>query len=470
MHAEPRRTAAGPRDSRILIVDDDEHLRGQIGWSLNEHYTVFQAGDRQQGLEAAITEKPDLMLLDLHLPPGRATREGMSLLKETRKRGLDTMVIVMTGDESRESALRAIEEGAYDYFRKPVDLAELKLVIRRALEKQRIERENRCLRETIRQQARFQEIIGNSEAMKKVFDAIRRVADGDTTVILRGESGTGKELVARAIHNTSDRKDGPFIAVQCSALPEHLIESELFGHEKGAYTGAVCERQGRFELADGGTLFLDEIGTLSPVIQSKLLRVLELKKFERLGGKRTLHVDVRLISATNEDLEARIKDGLFREDLYYRVNVFPITIPPLRERREDIPQLVDHYLGIFCTARGIPAKSISGDALEHLMNQAWKGNVRELVNVVQNLVLRTDGGRIMLADLPSYLVELSPEDLQRLKKSSAEVINFGSEVERFESQMLQLALSKAGGVKIAAARLLGIDKNKMMYLCRKHSL
>jgi putative PEP-CTERM system response regulator len=460
----------GSRAGRILIVDDDHHLRDQIRWFLKDAYAVFEAGDGTEGMAAVLKESPDLVLLDLHLPPDRTTREGMNVLKQIHRKGSDATVIVMTGDETKEAALRAIEEGAYDYFRKPLDLATLKLVIGRALEKLRIERENRQLRETVRRQARFEEILGNSEAMRKVFDSIRRVAESDTTVIIRGESGTGKELVARAIFSTSSRRERPFIAVNCSALPEHLIESELFGHERGAYTDAVCTRQGRFEMADGGTLFLDEIGNLSPVVQSKLLRVLEQKEFERLGGKQTIQVDVRLISATNEDLEARIRDGRFREDLYYRINVYSIPIPPLRERREDIPQIVDHYLKVFCETNGTPPKAISGDALGHLMHYRWPGNVRELVNVVQNLVLRTDGRRITGSDLPSYLVEFVPEDVRRPSRLSGETLDLKSEMARFELELLQRALSRAGGVKVEAARLLGIDKNKMMYLCRKHRL
>jgi len=455
---------------RILIVDDDRHLREQIAWSLKSEHTVSEAGDRTSGLAALRNAPPDLVLLDLHMPPGRGVREGMHLLEEIRNAGLDTLVIVMTGDEAKESALHAIEAGAYDFFRKPVELAELKLIIRRALEKQRIERENRRLKEQLRQRTPFDEILGHSEAMRRVFEAIRRVAGGDTTVILRGESGTGKELVARAIHGASDRKDGPFVAVQCSALPEGLIESELFGHEKGAFTGAIAARQGRFEMAHGGTLFLDEIGTLSPMVQAKLLRVLEGKQFERVGGKQMVHVDVRLISATNEDLEDRIRQGGFREDLYYRINVFPIVLPPLRERREDIPLLVDHYLRCFCQARGTPPKSIAPDALEQLQRHAWKGNVRELVNVVQNLVLTTDGSRIVAADLPKQLAALPFEAAPEAVKLDGHPIDLPAAVVRFEQQLMEQALARAGGVKAEAARLLGIDKNQMMYLCRKHRL
>jgi two-component system response regulator PilR (NtrC family) len=454
---------------KILIVDDDRQLREQIAWSLKRDYAVSQAGDRTEALAAVVKENPDLILLDLHLPPKRGTREGMSVLREVRNRGLDALVIVMTGDATKDAALRAIEAGAYDFFRKPIDLSVLKLIVLRALEKQRIERENRQLRDQLMERESFQTIVGRSEGMRRVFDSIRRVAAGDTTVIIRGESGTGKELVARAIHDTSGRK-GPFVAVQCSALPEHLIESELFGHEKGAFTGAINARAGRFETADGGTLFLDEIGTQSLAIQAKLLRVLEEKEFERLGGKQSLRVDVRLITATNEDLEAQIRKGEFREDLYYRINVFPIYIPPLRERREDIPLLVNHSLEAFCRTRGEAVKNFSEEAMGRLVNHDWRGNVRELQNVIQTLILRSDGETITAADLPSQLLELSTEEVRRFAHASETAIDLPAAVERFELQMLQLALTRAGGVKIEAARLLGIDKNRMMYLCRKHSL
>jgi two-component system response regulator PilR (NtrC family) len=457
---------------RILVVDDDRQLREQIAWSLKGDYTISEAGDREQALAVAARERPDLLLLDLHLTPGRGPAEGMSVLEEIRRERLDTQVIVMTGETAREPALRAIEAGAYDYFRKPIDIPELKLVIRRALEKQRLERENRRLHERLVEQAPFQDIIGRSAAMRRVFDLILRVADGQTTVILRGESGTGKELVARAIHDAG-RLSGPFVAVQCSALPEPLIESELFGHERGAFTGAIASRPGRFELADGGTLFLDEIGTLSLPLQAKLLRVLERREFERIGGKRTFKVNLQLITATNEDLEKRIEAGTFREDLYFRINVFPIYIPPLRERREDIPLLARHFLLSVCRARAIEPKTIDDAAMERLAAHDWRGNVRELENVVQSLVLRVDGGTITVKDLPDAVsrarVPVAPGLSGEAGKAGGG-IDLARAVDRFEGQMLQMALTRAGGVKAEAARLLGIDKNRMMYLCRKHRI
>jgi DNA-binding NtrC family response regulator len=454
---------------RILVVDDDRQLCDQIVWSLKQEYAISRAGDCGEALALLERENPDLLLLDLHLPPARGANGGMSILKEVRTRGLDAAVIVMTGDSSREPALRAIERGAYDFFRKPIDLVELKLIIRRALEKQRIERENRHLREKLLQHAPFRDIIGKSEGMRRVFDSILRVADGETTVIIRGESGTGKELVARALHGAGPNK-GQFVAVQCSALPEQLIETELFGHERGAFTGAVALRPGRFEIADGGTLFLDEIGTLSQALQAKLLRVIEQKEFERIGGKQTLKVNVQLITATNEDLEARIRDGEFREDLYYRINVYPIYIPPLRERRDDIPLLIEHFLETVCRARGIAIKTIDDGGLKRLIHYPWRGNVRELENVVQNTVLRTDASTITAADLPGPFSEIPVDDVPATVESAGRAIDLSGAVERYEQQLLQIALTRAGGVKIEAARLLGIDKNRMMYLCRKHRI
>ncbi len=455
---------------RLLIVEDDKLLREQLWWSLKKDYEVFQAGDRAAAIESVIKHQPDLILLDLHLPPDNNSEGGILLLKNIRRQAREAVIIVMTGDQKKESALRAMEEGAYDYFRKPVDLAELKMIIHRALEKFMIEKENRMLREKFHQENSYEGIIGVSKAMGKVFDSIRRVADSNATVILRGESGTGKDLVARAIHNTGPRKKKPFIAVQCSALPEHLIESELFGHEKGAFTGAVNDRAGRFEMAHQGTLFLDEIGTMSPTIQAKLLRILEQKEFLRLGAKEPVQVDVRLITATNEDLEARIREGKFREDLYFRVHVFPLHLPALRQRREDIPLLVKHFLKVFCDSHGVPGKGITADAMETLSNAPWPGNVRQLKNFVMTLVLTIDSERITSADLPTGHALPSSEAGQAFPAVTIDGLSLPEAVERFEAQLLKDALQKTEGIKVEAAKLLGVDKTRMMYLCRKHHI
>ncbi|MBI4161733.1 MAG: sigma-54-dependent Fis family transcriptional regulator [Acidobacteria bacterium] len=457
--------------SKVLIVEDDRLLREQLWWALKAEYRVLQAGDREEGLQSVRRERPDLVLLDLHLPPDLGSKEGLQLLREIRRHAPESAVIVMTADADKECALRAIEAGAYDYFRKPFDLQELGLIIRRALERVRMEKENRLLRERLSGEISFHGILGISREMRDVFEAVRRVAECDATVILLGESGTGKDMVARAIHEASPRRAGPFVAVQCSAIPEHLIESELFGHEKGAYTGAVDSRPGRFEMASGGTLFLDEVGTMSPAIQAKLLRVLEQQEFLRLGGKTPVRVDVRVITATNEDLVALMRDGRFREDLYFRIHVFPIQLPPLRRRREDIPLLADHFLKALCSANGLPPKTLTGEAMARLVESAWRGNVRELRNFITTLVLTADGDRITPADLPAGLAAgPAPGAEPDLLAGVGNGMSLPEAIAGFEVRLLRRALDKAGGIKMDAAKLLGIDKNRMMYLCRKHQL
>ncbi|HEX8097368.1 MAG TPA: sigma-54 dependent transcriptional regulator, partial [Pyrinomonadaceae bacterium] len=386
--------------NKLLIVDDDVHLQEQLSWALGQDFELTQCYDRETALSSAARESPDLVLLDLHLPPTNKLDDGLRNISEMRRVRPDSVVIVMTGDEKTETPLRAIEAGAYDYFRKPIDLRELRVIINRALERQRIERENARLRREVESRYSFSQIIGYSEQMMEVFAQIRRVAESSATVVLRGESGTGKELVAKAIHYNSARRDRPFISVNCAALPESLIESELFGHERGAFTGAQSMVEGRFERADTGTLFLDEIGTLGPPLQSKLLRVLEEREFTRLGGTKNIKVDIRLITATNENLEEAVEQGRFREDLYYRINVVPIYLPPLRERREDIPLLIEHFLSRFSGEHGVRQKRMDAEAIHYLTDYNWKGNVRELENLIQRLTLMTDDETITASHLP----------------------------------------------------------------------
>ncbi len=455
--------------AKIAVVEDDRILRQQITWSLKSDYQISEAGSRDEAMGIMRTESPDLVLLDMHLPPSGRMEEGLSLIREARRTGTDTVFIMMSGSDSQESAQKAIREGAYDFFRKPFDLSELRLIIQRALDRLRIERENRQLRQELQSRYAFRNIIGSSPAMRRVFEAIRKVSESSTSVMLRGESGTGKELVARAVHFNSPRRDGRFIGVNCGAIPATLVESELFGHERGAFTGAISEREGRFELAHEGTLFLDEVGTLSLDLQTRLLRVVETRQFERVGGTRTHSTDFRLITATNEDLEASVAKGTFREDLYYRLKVFPIHLPPLRERKEDIPLLVDHFLRKASREHGLPLKQIDTDALSALVDAAWKGNVRELENLIQTVVLMVDGNRILRGDLPSHLgagscASFSPANIP------PEGLSLMREVERYELSLILAALDSAGGVKAEAAKLLGVDKNRMMYLCRKYRL
>jgi DNA-binding NtrC family response regulator len=463
---------------KILIVDDDSALQEQLSWALHRDFELVQRLDRESGLKAVVTEVPDLVLLDLHLPPAHLLDDGLKNIGEIRRARPGAVVIVMTGDDMMETPLRAVEEGAYDYFRKPIDLRELRIIINRALERQRIERENARLRREIEDRYSFSQIIGISEPMEEVFEAIRRVADSNATVILRGESGTGKELVAKAIHYNSSRHAGPFISVNCAALPEGLIEAELFGHEKGAFTGAQLMVEGRFERADGGTLFLDEIGALGLPLQSKLLRVLEEREITRLGGRNAIKVNIRLISATNENLEDAIATDRFREDLYYRINVVPINLPPLRDRREDIPLLIEHFSRRFFEENGIQKKRFDTEALHYLMGYGWKGNVRELENLIQRLILMTDGETIRAADLPPHILNQELAFQPSAKNQSDRPfptfpeggLNLDREVARYEYDLVRAALAHAGSVKIKAAELLGLNKDRMKYLCKKYKL
>lgn len=454
---------------KIAIVEDDALLREQIVLSLSKEFQVVQAGDRLAGEKLLVSEQPEVLLVDLHLPPSGKALEGLKLVEQVTKSHLDTIVIVMSGDEDMKATFKAIGAGAHDYFKKPFDFAELKLIIRRALQKQKMQRENERLKEELQGKYSFQNIIGQSPQMLRMFDAIRRVAGSNATVMIRGESGTGKELIARALHYNSPRRDQAFVSINCAALPETLVESELFGHERGSFTGAISTHVGKFEQANHGTLFLDEIGAISMNIQAKLLRVLEDRRVERVGGSHPIQAEVRLITATNEDLEKKVGSGEFREDLYYRVKVFPIFVSPLRERTEDIPLLLDHFLRIFCNEHHVPLKKFDPPALDALTNYVWKGNVRELENLVQTLVLLCDVETIGVRELPSYVIG-SGSPSGRPAEVSMNGLRFDQAVERFESELIRSALDQAGGVKIKAASLLGIDKNRMKYLCRKYKL
>ena len=461
---------------KLLIVDDDLFLQEQLGWALKEDFDLVQCLDRDAALKAAVDERPDLVLLDLHLPPTHTLGDGLQNITEIRRADQQTVIIVMTGDENPDAPLQAVDAGAYDYFRKPIDMRELRVIINRALERQRIERENIRLRREIEGRYSFSRLIGCSQPIMEVFAAIRKVADSNATVMLRGESGTGKELVARAIHHNSSRCEGPFVGVSCAALPESLIEAELFGHDKGAFTGASGMVAGRFERADGGTLFLDEIGALSLALQSKLLRVLEEREVTRLGGKKTIKVDIRLITATNEDLEQAIAEHRFREDLYYRIHVVPIHLPPLRERREDIPLLIEHFIRRLCQEHGVKQKRIDGEALQYLMDYRWKGNVRELENLIQRLVVMTDDESITAASLPPHIL-IQETSLNRFgnNQSGKPIVteaglSLDQEVASYEYELVRAALELAGGVKTKAAELLRLNKDRMKYLCKKYDL
>jgi DNA-binding NtrC family response regulator len=451
-----------PLLGRILIVEDDASLLDQLAWALKEKFQVLRARDAVEARSLCDSE-PDVYLFDMRLPPSGEVEEGLALLREVRRREPDATVVMMSGEGERKHALKAMELGAFDFFQKPLDPAEVRVILGRALERRRLIAENRALREQAHGDGSFGRLIGKSAPMRRLFREIERVSPSDVTVLVYGESGTGKELVAHSIHAASLRKDRPFIAVNVSALPESLAEAELFGHERGAFTGAVASRPGRFELAHGGTLFLDEIGTLSPGVQTKLLRALETREIERVGGRRTIPVDFRLISATNEDLEARVSESTFREDLFYRINTIPIRIPPLRERGTDVLILAEHFLAKFAERHRRPARTLSAPVAERFQSHPWKGNVRELEHVVEMLVLFAEGDEISEADLPRALRVISAG-------RPGDDISFSRAVAEFEKRLLAETIAEEGGVKAKAARRLGLDANQIKYLCRKYGL
>ncbi|MGB8542516.1 MAG: sigma-54-dependent Fis family transcriptional regulator [Candidatus Acidiferrales bacterium] len=451
------------------MVDDEHSLRSKIASALRSQFEVFEGEDFEAAYRLLQGSELDVLLLGLPLGDG-GVRECTELLGRLVGSEIDTLVIVLSSDETKATALKVIDAGSYDYFIKPIDTDVLRHLLERAVEKLHIQRENRILRQEISRKSTHGDLIGSTDAMSHVFDSIKRMARATTNVIIRGESGVGKELVARALHEQSPRRNRAFVSVNCAALPEGLMEAELFGYEKGAFTGAVAAKEGRVETAHQGTLFLDEIATLTPALQSKLLRVLEDRSFTRLGGKKSIKVDFRLISATNEDLEEMVREERFREDLYYRIHVVPIFVPSLRERVEDIPVLTDYFVSVYCAANGLPLKRIADDAMLALKRYPWPGNVRELQNAIQRLVIMTDGEVISLKDLPSEIVQASGRDSRNRFRLPSGGINLDKEIEAFERRWLQEALEQTKQVKAEAARLLGVDRNRLNYLCRKYNL
>ena len=450
-------------------MDDDANLRSKIASALRSEFEVFEGGDYEAAINLLEQFPLDVLLLGLPTASG-GVRECTELLQRLGAGDIDTLVIVLSSDEKKSTALKVIDAGSYDYFIKPIDTDVLRHLLERAVEKLHIQRENRLLREEISRKNALGDLIGATDAMRHVFDSIKRMARATTNVIIRGESGVGKELVARALHEQSPRRSRAFVSVNCAALPEGLMEAELFGYEKGAFTGAVATKEGRVELAHQGTLFLDEIATLTPALQSKLLRVLEDRSLTRLGGKKQIRVDFRLICATNEDLEEMVRQGQFREDLYYRIHVVPIFVPALRERIEDIPVLAEYFVSVYSAANGFPPKRIGDDAMLALKRYPWPGNVRELENAVQRLVIMTDGEIISAKDLPPEIMQAGGRDSRGRYRMPASGINLDKEIEGFEKRWVQEALEQAKQVKLDAARLLGVDRNRLNYLCRKYNL
>jgi len=488
---------------KILVVDDDQTIRLVLTEALKKRgFELEEAGSAEEALDkvrATSHESPvtsqiklktgdprpapgdrrpetrdrrpetgdrrpnpfDLIIMDVRLPK-MSGLEAVSRIKELDPQAI---VIVVTAYGGKEIALEAIKQGAYDYFTKPFKLEEMEIVIKRALEKRRLQNEVVILRERVKKDREFEDIVGQSEGIKNVLELVTKVAPLDSTVLITGESGTGKELIANAIHRRSKRWGGAFIKVNCAAIPEGLLESTLFGHEKGAFTGAHTQRLGKFELAHQGTIFLDEVGDMTLTTQAKVLRVLEQRELERLGGDKTLKVDVRVIAATNQDLSQAIKEKRFREDLYFRLNVFPIHLPPLRERREDIPLLIDNFLADTNLKLGTSINGVSRDAMESLLGYHWPGNIRELKNIVERAATMADGEFITSKEITlSFAGPKSGPVLPELPASLGETIQ---EVER---QLIIGALQKSRGLQIEAAKLLGITDKNLWKKIKKHKI
>jgi DNA-binding NtrC family response regulator len=443
---------------RILVVDDESSQLELVGGFLKKRgFETVLAESGAKALERFRAEPVDLVLTDQKMPD----MSGLELLKAIRAINPETAVIVITAYGTVETAVAAIKSGAADYVTKPVNLDELLYRIEQVRERRRLLSENRDLREALRRNHRIEGIIGEGGKMIEVLSLARRVAPSEATVLIRGESGTGKELIAKAIHDAGARASFPLIRVNCAALPETLLESELFGHERGAFTGAVSMRKGRFELADGGTLFLDEIGDLSLPLQAKLLRVLQEKEFERVGSSKPIRVNVRVLAATHRNLEALVKAGQFREDLYYRLNVVTIVLPPLRERREDLPLLMDHFLRVFSEKNAKAIRGFTSEAREVLLRYDYPGNVRELENIIERAVVLTRDDVIGRADLPLA---------QELEEAKSEQASLPAAVEGVERRMIKEALARAGGVQTRAAEMLGLSERALRYKLKKYGL
>jgi two-component system NtrC family response regulator len=444
---------------KILIIDDDTSLRRVLEYNLQEEgYGVVAAANGGEGLACFDDLQPDLVITDLKMPGV----SGFQVLKIIREKAPGLPVIVITAFGAVETAVEAMKLGAYDYITKPFNRDALRLTVRKALEMRGLSEENRRLRAELTDRAEFRNIIGVSRAMEQVFAVVRKVADTDATVLITGESGTGKELVAKAIHSLSSRRSAPFVAINCAAIPRDLLESELFGHVRGAFTGAVRDKQGKFQLAEGGTIFLDEVGDLPVELQPKLLRALQEREIEPVGGTGTRKLDVRVVAATNSDMTEACAAGRFREDLYYRLAVIEVALPPLRARSEDIPLLMKHFTGSF----GAPAVAFDADALAAFQVYAWPGNVRELENTVERLMIMRNGDLITREDLPA---KFGSEALVR----GGLIINLPAEgypLEQLEREVVIEALERCGWNQTAAARFLSIPRHTLIYRMEKYRI
>jgi two-component system NtrC family response regulator len=451
---------------KLLIVDDSDEIRKQLKWGFSKEFKLLLASNGREALSLFDKHNPRVVTLDLGLPPHAETaEEGLRCLREILTASPVTKVVVVTGNDERENALAAVQMGAYDFYHKPIDLAELKIIVKRAFHLQTIEEENRRLQNALGKKVPgLEEMMGDCAKMIKVFSTIKKVATSDVSVFIRGASGTGKELAARAIHSLSLRKDGPFIPINCGAIPENLLESELFGHEKGAFTGAHAQVQGKVEYAQHGTLFLDEIGELPANLQVKLLRFIQEKSIQRVGGREDIVVDTRILAATNTDISSAIKEGKFREDLYYRLGVITIDLPPLRERGEDIMLLANLFLTKFSNEYGKKIQGFSEDSRGLLKSYDWPGNVRELENKIQRAVLMSESLNIENQDLALG------ENTKPLKDFSDTKMTLREARDRIESEMILSAVERNNGNMTRAAEQLAISRPTLYDLARKHGV
>ncbi|HEX9426262.1 MAG TPA: sigma-54 dependent transcriptional regulator [Candidatus Polarisedimenticolia bacterium] len=452
---------------RVLIVDDEKGMRDFLGIMLRkEGYAVSQAESADKASELLSRGEFDLVISDISMPG----QSGLEVLRQSKTSSPETPVIMITAYASTESAVEALKLGAYDYIIKPFDVDELKIVVHNALDKRRLENENRILKRELKEKLRSDELVGDSPRMREVFDLIGKIAPTNSTVLISGESGTGKELVARAIHAGSPRKERPFVSINCGAMPDELLESELFGHVRGSFTGAVTAKKGLFEVADGGTIFLDEIGDTTPAMQVKLLRVLQERRIRRVGGTEETEVNVRVLAASNQDLDQLVRDRRFREDLYYRINVIQIKMPALRDKRDDIPTLALHFLVKYSRTMGKKITRISEGAIEHLLRHEWPGNVRELENVVERAVALETSDAI------------TPESLSREVRSGTRSvpdfpialgdagIDLEKQLEGLRERLMEEALRRAHGIQTKAAELLGMSFRSFRYFAKKYHL
>jgi len=452
--------------SQVLVVDDEPSMVDFLSVLFEgEGYEVQTATSVEAARQAIAETTFDLVLSDIMMPDGN----GLDLLRDIKQCSPQTAVIMMTAYSSNKSAIEAMKDGAFNYLAKPFDVEELKMLARGALEKLHLESENLYLKRELEQKYQFSNIIGRSPKIQEVFSLVERVAKTASTVLIRGESGTGKELIAKAIHYASPRREKRFLSINCGALPENLLESELFGHEKGAFTGAVRDKKGLFQEADQGTLFLDEIGEMTPPMQVKLLRALQDRKIRRVGGNREESIDVRIIAATNQDLQALIQSGQFREDLYYRINVIPIHLPALRQRREDIPLLVEHFLHKYSMLMGLEIKPISIEAMKVLEAYDWPGNVRELENSIERALALSTSDRLTTRDLPSHLVVRDSPFTEDLLLPE-EGLELELHLDAIRRRLMEQALERTDGVQTTAAELLHMSFRSFRYYAKKLAL